>query len=107
MADVQPLRALHYDLPTVGASGAVAGIIAAYLILHPRVRLWVLALNFIPLRITAGLALGLWIGLQVLMVALHDQGETADKDGQGTGFTRLQANKNGDQYNPSLIDLAP
>src|SRR5437762_962659 len=34
-----------------------------------------------------------------------DQGEIADKDGQGTGFTRLQANKNGDQYNPSLIDL--
>src|SRR5947207_1531981 len=29
-----------------------------------------------------------------------DQGEIADKDGQGTGLTRVQANKNGDQYNP-------
>ena len=28
-----------------------------------------------------------------------------DKDGQGTGFTAVQANKNGDQYQASLIDL--
>src|SRR5688572_10134832 len=28
-----------------------------------------------------------------------------DKDGQGTGFTRVQANKNGDQYQQSKIDL--
>jgi membrane associated rhomboid family serine protease len=65
------------NTPTVGASGAVAGVIAAYLMLHPRVGVWVLALNFIPLRITAGLALGLWIGLQILMVALHVQDDTA------------------------------
>jgi len=30
-------------LPLIGASGAVAGVIAAYLILHPRVMVWVLA----------------------------------------------------------------
>jgi len=34
-----------------------------------------------------------------------DKGEIIDKDGQGTGFTRLQANKNGDQYQANLIDL--
>src|SRR5256885_15171644 len=34
-----------------------------------------------------------------------DKGEIFDKDGQGTGFTRVQANKNGDQYQPNLIDL--
>src|SRR5436309_15823293 len=34
-----------------------------------------------------------------------DKGEILDKDGQGTGFTRLQVNKNGDQYQPNLIDL--
>src|SRR2546430_10246066 len=34
-----------------------------------------------------------------------DKGEILDKDGQGTGLTRLQANKNGNQYQPSLIDL--
>lgn len=34
-----------------------------------------------------------------------DKGEILDKDGQGTGFTRVQTNKNGDQYQPALIDL--
>ena len=34
-----------------------------------------------------------------------DRGELLDKDGQGTGFTRVQANKLGTDYNPSLIDL--
>src|SRR5207253_3728714 len=34
-----------------------------------------------------------------------DRGELLDKDGQGTGFTRVQTNKNGNQYQPSLIDL--
>src|SRR5688500_17962453 len=34
-----------------------------------------------------------------------DRGELLDADGQGTGFTRVQANKNGNEYQPSLIDL--
>ena len=34
-----------------------------------------------------------------------DRGEIADKDGQGTGFTRVQSNTAGTQYQPSLIDL--
>ena len=41
------------DLPLIGASGAVAGVIAAYLILHPKVKVWVLALWRIPIKITA------------------------------------------------------
>jgi membrane associated rhomboid family serine protease len=57
-------------VPLIGASGAVAGVIAAYLVLHPRVRVWVLAFRFIPLRITAALALGAWIATQLAMVAL-------------------------------------
>lgn len=51
----------HSDLPLIGASGAVAGIISAYLILHPKVKVWVLALWRIPIRITAAWALGIWI----------------------------------------------
>ena len=65
------------DLPLIGASGAVAGVIAAYLMLHPRVGVWVLAFKFIPLRISAGLLLGIWIALQVAMVAVSDAGPTA------------------------------
>ena len=30
-----------------------------------------------------------------------------DKDNQGTGFTSVQPNKNGNQYDPSRIDLDP
>jgi len=65
------------ELPLIGASGAVAGVIAAYLMLHPHVSVWVLAFKIIPLRITAGLALGIWIALQVVMVAVADVGPTA------------------------------
>ena len=50
--------------PLIGASGAVAGIVAAYLLLHPRIRIWVLFLGRIPLRITAAWALGSWVVLQ-------------------------------------------
>ena len=38
------------QLPLIGASGAVAGVIAAYLLLHPRVLVWVLAFRIIPLQ---------------------------------------------------------
>jgi membrane associated rhomboid family serine protease len=58
------------SLPLIGASGAVAGVIAAYLILHPRVRVWVLAFRFIPLRISAAWVLGVWAATQIIMVAL-------------------------------------
>ena len=65
------------DVPLIGASGAVAGVIAAYLMLHPRVGVWVLAFKFIPLRISAGLVLGIWIVLQVVMIAVSDASPTA------------------------------
>jgi membrane associated rhomboid family serine protease len=53
----------------VGASGATSGIVAAYLILHPRVNLWVLVLTKIPLRLPAIVPLFLWIAFQVWMLA--------------------------------------
>jgi membrane associated rhomboid family serine protease len=61
------------DVPMIGASGAVAGVIAAYLMLHPNVRVWVLALFRIPLRVSAGFALAVWIILQIVSV-IFDQG---------------------------------
>lgn len=51
-------------LPIIGASGAVAGVIGAYLMLHPRVRVWVLALGRIPLRLPASWVLTGWLGFQ-------------------------------------------
>jgi membrane associated rhomboid family serine protease len=64
-------------LPLIGASGAVAGVIAAYLILHPRVRVWCLAFRIIPLRIPAAWILGVWVVTQVLMVALAPADQVA------------------------------
>ena len=63
--------------PLIGASGAVAGVIAAYLMLHPRVRVWVLAFKAIPLRISAAVVLGIWILIQIVMVILPQVGPVA------------------------------
>lgn len=56
--------------PLIGASGAIAGIVAAYLILHPKVKVWVLALGRIPIRLPAWILLALWILFQFAMIAL-------------------------------------
>lgn len=65
------------NAPLIGASGAVAGVLSAYLVLHPRVRIWVLAFKFIPLRISAAWALGAWISLQVIMLLMPQSGPVA------------------------------
>jgi membrane associated rhomboid family serine protease len=51
-------------VPMVGASGAIAGIMGAYLVLYPRVRVHVLVFIFI-INVPAYLMLLWWIGLQV------------------------------------------
>ncbi len=59
------------EAPLIGASGAIAGVVSAYLILHPRVKLWVLVLMRIPLRIPAWIPLLLWVGFQFLMLLVQ------------------------------------
>ena len=49
-------------IPTIGASGAISGVLGAYFILYPRARLLVLALSFLPLRIPAWVAILGWLG---------------------------------------------
>ena len=63
--------------PLVGASGAVAGVSAAYLLLHPRVRVWVLVLYRIPLPLPAWIPLGLWIAMQFVMVVADPGGQVS------------------------------
>lgn len=60
------------SIPLIGASGAVAGVIAAYLMLHPHVRVWVLVSQIIPLRISAIWVLGAWVLTQVMMIMFPD-----------------------------------
>lgn len=52
--------------PLIGASGAISGVVAAYLLLFPRVKVFGLVLKYIPVRIPAFMALGGWIGFQIL-----------------------------------------
>lgn len=65
------------ESPLIGASGAVAGVVAAYIILHPRVKIWILALGRIPLRLSAMWVLGAWILMQFYNVFAAADSEVA------------------------------
>lgn len=56
------------EAPLIGASGAVAGVSAAYLVLHPKVRIWTLVLYRIPLPLPAWIPLGVWVATQFVMI---------------------------------------
>jgi membrane associated rhomboid family serine protease len=56
-------------IPMVGASGAIAGVLGAYLVLYPRVRVNLLVFLFVFIRVIpvpAWLVLLSWIGVQLL-----------------------------------------
>jgi membrane associated rhomboid family serine protease len=56
-------------IPMIGASGAISGVLGAYLLLYPHARVLVaIPLGFIlhTTRIPAGIVLALWFGLQFL-----------------------------------------
>ncbi len=57
------------QIPMIGASGAISGVLGAYIILHPRARITTLVPIFFFLtimKIPAFVFLGLWILLQML-----------------------------------------
>jgi membrane associated rhomboid family serine protease len=70
-------------LPSIGASGAIAGVLGAYIMLYPRARVWTLIFLgfFIRLMyIPAGIILGYWFLIQVLsgsMAGRQDAGGVA------------------------------
>ena len=53
------------DQPMIGASGAIAGVLGAYLVLYPRARVTLL-LGWIPLVLPAWLLLSMWIAFQLI-----------------------------------------
>jgi membrane associated rhomboid family serine protease len=60
-------------VPTVGASGAIAGVLGAYLVLYPRARV-LTVLPILPLTTTyipAGFFLGIWFVLQIFSGAMQ------------------------------------
>lgn len=68
----QALVSPDSEMPMIGASGAIAGVLGAYLLLHPRanVRMLVVILLFVRLiNVPAVLVLGIWFGAQLLSAA--------------------------------------
>src|SRR5467141_1551365 len=68
-AATQTFVSPHSVIPMVGASGAISGVLGAYLLLYPRVRvhtLVFLGLFVTTITLPAYLMLGYWILLQVL-----------------------------------------
>jgi membrane associated rhomboid family serine protease len=55
-------------VPLIGASGAISGVLGAYLVLYPRVRVWTIVLPFffLPFKLPAWLWLVIYLALQVL-----------------------------------------
>lgn len=58
------------EAPLIGASGAISGVVAAYFLLHPKVRVWVLVLFRIPLPLPAVIPLAFWIAQQFYMLVV-------------------------------------
>ena len=53
------LSAQTSQVPLIGASGAISGLLAAYLILFPRAKVWVLFFTRIPVKLRAVWVLGI------------------------------------------------
>lgn len=63
------------QIPMVGASGAISGILASYLLLYPRagVRVIVpLGIIFYPMTVSAIWVIGFWFVLQIISAAIAD-----------------------------------
>jgi membrane associated rhomboid family serine protease len=65
----------HSQNPLIGASGAVSGVLAAYLVLYPRARVWILLFITVPVPLPAIWVLGGWFLLQVYSLAAAMPGD--------------------------------
>ena len=81
-AMAQALPDMGSTVPMIGASGAISGVLGAYLLLFPKARVQVvIPIGFFLMRtISAGWLLGIWITFQVL------SGVASDTSGGGVAW---------------------
>ncbi|MAJ24499.1 MAG: rhomboid family intramembrane serine protease [Rickettsiales bacterium] len=63
------------NIPMIGASGAVSGVLSAYLLLYPRARVHTLIFVFFfitVIRIPAGILIIIWLVIQIFNASLVD-----------------------------------
>ncbi len=73
----QALPAPESTIPMIGASGAISGVLGAYLVLYPQARVRVivpLGIVMQMMRLPAWIVLALWFGLQLVQNALTAEG---------------------------------
>jgi membrane associated rhomboid family serine protease len=70
-------RAQDLQTPMVGASGAIAGVLGAFLLLFPRARIQTLVLFVRVLPLPSRLFIGLWFAGQLLALLWSDGGTVA------------------------------
>jgi membrane associated rhomboid family serine protease len=63
--------------PLIGASGATAGVIGAYIMLYPRVKMWSLVFMRLPLKLPAYWVIGAWIATQFFFIFMGVEDGTA------------------------------
>jgi membrane associated rhomboid family serine protease len=61
---------MHSTTPLIGASGAISGVLAAYLLLRPCARVTVFILRIV-LRVRAYWVIGAWALLQIYLLSQH------------------------------------
>ena len=65
-AGTEALLSHEPGVPVIGASGAIAGLMGAYLLLHPRARVLVLVAFKVPMLVPAGVFVGLSVALDLI-----------------------------------------
>ncbi|MDD2336176.1 MAG: rhomboid family intramembrane serine protease [Geobacteraceae bacterium] len=76
----QVLSSPHSNIPMIGASGAIAGVMGAYLLLYPHARILTLLpifFFFTFIEVPAFLIIGYWILLQFISATWINSGEPA------------------------------
>jgi membrane associated rhomboid family serine protease len=86
----------HSGVPTVGASGAIAGVLGGYIVLFPHARVSTLVIMLIitVVELPAQLVLGLWFLIQVVN-AVFGSGMVLARGGGDTGGVAVWAHVGG------------